>query len=324
MESINDHDCDLLIYNAKQLKNIEIIDVNPTQTFYDTCKNGKIDIVLALDLSVKNIDYKRAFRSACAGGNLDIVKYILDKKLNFSKYTLRGGFIIASNHNHTKITRYIYELGDANDEDFYHYTLYSTCNNGDIDLVKTMIETHKFTKDDFEFAIKEAAEGGCLEIFNMFNLDMKVDLDDSIFKSACIGGNIEIIQKFETYEFFNWETVLVLASEYGNLDLMETVIDAGIDAVDKAMIQACKSDRPECIELLIKSGADIEAGFLCACDEYSLNCVEILLRYKPKSIAEGYSIISRYDQYGLTFRLKHVLELFEPYKSFKFIDAINY
>lgn len=103
------------------------------------CKKSHFDIVKYLVEKGANINIKRnwVFLSACEGGDLQIVKYLIDNESEILNGSINCPLRIASYHGNYEVAKYLFEnkyylnLNDA---------LLSACNGNNLNIVNLLVE----------------------------------------------------------------------------------------------------------------------------------------------------------------------------------------
>jgi hypothetical protein len=98
---------------------------------YDACFSGNLDIVkFIIEKGVDDLNW--GLTGACYGGHLDIVKFIMEKGVDDLNWGLTG----ACYGGHLDIVKFLIEKG-AND---WNRGLYGACSGRHLDIVKFTIE----------------------------------------------------------------------------------------------------------------------------------------------------------------------------------------
>jgi ankyrin repeat protein len=238
---------------------------------------------------------KDALYSACIGGDLGVVKKLINAKPDLLDRVTRRGFTflhLACERGHLEVVK---ELINAKPDLLDRVTrleftaLHLACERGHLEVVKELINAKpdlldRVTGDGFT-VLHLACDGGHLEVVkelikaNKELIKAKPDLLDrvsgrglTVLHYASIGGHLEVVKELieakrdlldrvtGRREF----TVLHLACDGGHLEVAEELINAKPDLLDKvnkfgetAIFWASERDNKEAVELLIKKGADI-------------------------------------------------------------------
>ena len=156
-----------------------------TYKFIEFCKYGMISDAFNLEFKHEidiHMNKEEAFRSACEGGYFSVVKYLIEKCTNTTRYKPidihtynEDAFVSACAKGSLSIVKYLAELHMNDTESGHNYgkidihvhnenPLYYACKNGHLSIVKYLMELHitnpNYTKIDSSQGIQIAREKG--------------------------------------------------------------------------------------------------------------------------------------------------------------------
>lgn len=165
------------------------------------CRKGYLPTVKHL---APRADLTRALVSACIGGNLDVVEFLIDFGASICSNAVNN----ACEHGHFRIVVFLAGHGaDIRADNDIPLALAS--RGGHYDVVKFLIKRGANAKSNNSVAAKRAAESGHLEIFKLL-------LDNGA--KPCNG----------------WDDALILASVNGHLEIIKLLFDRKL--VDRSKI----------------------------------------------------------------------------------------
>ncbi|MBQ6617169.1 MAG: ankyrin repeat domain-containing protein [Thermoguttaceae bacterium] len=223
----------LLVENGADVNNRDYDDGNPAlfvaalkgnwEMFQYLVENGA-------DILIENGDGCSALHAAAEGGNFEIVKWLIKKGLD------------------VKVQCY-----------YDRSCLHHAAKSGNIEMIKWFIDKGLDIKaKDFgkRTVLHYAAEGGHLEMVQWL-VEQGLDINDVIMllnrRTRLIGGNILIDSDNNEFD------LLSIAARAGNLELVQWLVEQGMDAVttDNEIRAAVKSGNIELVEWLVNQGANI-------------------------------------------------------------------
>lgn len=112
-------------------------------------------------------------------------------------------------------------------------------------------------------------------------LNLVIIWEDFYVKSCKEGTLYDVKGAFEHGNNLDPNIGLCYACEFGNTNVAEWLInEKKANTLDQCLEVACKNNRLECAELLVKKGANIKVGLR---NSSSLNIIRMLYRYKQKT-----------------------------------------
>ena len=177
--------------------------------------------------------YEDVVTSAAKGGNLTIIKLLLDTTVDLSMTSNRIA-IYGSSVNYDKIVKLLLDSGYKHMEHIMRYA----AKNGYIDLIEEMIQLGV----DPIHALSGALESNQVDIINKL-LQLPILIDDDIIYCAGVGGNFDIIHRLEERQpDFYYNLLLYGSVEEGHVDVVDYAIENGADDFDLAITLANNID----------------------------------------------------------------------------------
>jgi len=146
-------------------------------------------------------------------------------------------------------------------------TILYACKNGNLDIIKCLIENHGFKIDNYDETLQLASENGHLDIITYLNGISINNRNIEILYTACRMGHLKIIKSLvecpnDSIRIVNIHSddnkALHLASEYDHLDIVSYLIEHGASVSaddDKALQVASKRGNIKIVKYLIDHGA---------------------------------------------------------------------
>ncbi|XP_071095493.1 putative ankyrin repeat protein RF_0381 [Haliotis cracherodii] len=252
--------------------------------------NGKLDVFNFLvqkgaDLSVMHADHETTLHMACKGGNIEIVKYALEQKIDaMSSNGMDGNAaaVIAARRGRRDIFDLLVKKGaNLTMKEENNNILLMACEGGNVDVVKyvlkqNIVDINSKNGEDLTPAMV-AAEGGHKEVFDLLisegaDLTQESEEDENILHLACYGGNVDIVKyvfhkttvDINSKDEDGW-TPAMIATYKGHRDLFYFLVREGADLTQQdenyvnVLHVACTSKRTEIAKYLItKTTVDID------------------------------------------------------------------
>jgi ankyrin repeat protein len=207
------------------------------ELLFIACKSethNNLDIVKYLvaqgaDVEAEDDNNHTPLHKACKGGNLDVVKYLVDvqranvnAKDKYNKTPLhnacycRNGRRFGLGLEGLDVVKYLVKHGaDVKAKDHYNNTpLHYACRNGNLDMVNYLIE-----------------QGA--------DVEAKDNDNDTLLHYACYNGNLELVK--------------YLVVEQG------ADMNAKDNRNNTPLYRACQSENPNLVKYLVEKGADVKA-----------------------------------------------------------------
>ena len=323
-----------------------IVDSQWRQAMINACRNGQKDIIKILpqpsgngtalyeayknghDVAhlVKGVNGHEAFDGACAGGNINLVKDIIDIHNTPSNvrsfgwecdgckfHTGRG--IISISNGITKAGRNIdiillllqYATGPSSlfldfaceDEDIERIQLFinrgitnwnaglaGACRGGHVDIAQDMIRRGA---DNYEMALHFASREGHVDIIQLLKphiVDWKYGLD------ACGQGHLSVVQLLKPY-IVDWKPGLCNACLGGHIDIAKYIIanhDMRHWDISELITDACIGGNIELARLMIQMDPKpefIDSAFKFACRSGSVEMINLLILSGARNLYDG-------------------------------------
>jgi len=221
-----------------------------------------------------NIGLKRA----CLGGNLEMVKLMIQKGGESYPFDWNSGLIGACECGHLEIVELMIQKGGESYPFDWNSGLKGACEGGHLKIVELMIqkggESYPF---DWNSGLKGACEGGHMEIVELM-IQKGATWWDIGLKGACWGGNIEIVKLMIKKGAKNWDLGLIGACEGGHMKIVELMIQNGATYWNGGLTSACLGGHMKIVVLMIQKGADKwDWGLQRACEGGHMKIVKFLI-----------------------------------------------
>ena len=110
----------------------------------------------------------------------------------------------------------------------------------------------KETFNDYESALLAASESGCYKMVEkLLKIGKSIFLEDA-FNSACMIGDLELINLLIENGACGWDRALSNACQYGNIDIIQMMIEKGAQNFELALENSFYSDNFFVINEMIK------------------------------------------------------------------------
>lgn len=185
-----------------------------------------------LDEGTQPLDY--VLLEACRGGNIDVVRMIIDNYCNDGirwEYGLRGAF--------------------------------AGC---DVNIADIMIDKCASNQFAWDFGLMGACERGNIVFVNRTIEIGANDWNYGMF-GACKSGNIFLIEMMIEKGADEWNGGLIYACEGGHIDIVQTMINYGATHLNQGLSVACDGGHIEIAKLLL----DLGDGVKCNCGRSRIN-----------------------------------------------------
>ena len=244
-----------------------------------TCQIGSISCAKVLIDNNADINDRvgenTALKCACLSGNIQMLQFAIDHGFLINDSVLTKLFEIEAIVRHTKIAAelliHVVDVNYQGPRGTYEEgcLLLYACRYGNITIVKMLLE-------------READRG---LISSVYGSSLEVAA------RQCHTGIVELLLDWDAADSRpipreSVKKALQVAATYGHVAIARRLIAAGVDpvALDLALYEANKNDRPELGQLLIDSGVDVNAmdssgsyALLHACSHHSTGMVQLLL-----------------------------------------------
>ncbi|XP_067685768.1 ankyrin-3-like [Haliotis asinina] len=212
----------------------------------------KLLVETGANLSVLDNADNNILHIACMEGNLEIVKYLIPRKI--IDIDSRGGrgttpLMLAARFGKMEMFNFLLKTGAniSKKDDDGENTLHKSCKGGNVDIVKDVI-THRVlyvnsTDNNGITPLMLAAGYGSKVVFQLLidraaDTSAKDDTDKTILHWACEGGNVEIVKDLLTQYTVDINsndrkgmTPMLLAAYRGKSDVLGLLIKKGANAL---------------------------------------------------------------------------------------------
>ena len=189
------------------------------------------------------------------------------------------GLLNAARADSTELARYFYSLQPTD----LKPALDAAATVGNLDIVKMLASSVSNKRD----ALMLAAANGKTNVFNYLIIRTNFNPIE-MGEVATQGGHIGIIQAIinagkESLDFFN--SILVEASLFGKLDIIDLVVSQGADDFNAGLIAAVEGNQLQAVKLLVNYGADnLDDAAYIANKEREYDILSFLVSQGAKSI----------------------------------------
>ena len=210
-------------------------------------------------------DWNHALLGACQGGDLQIVKMLINKidnGINMDTHDNRGRNRLynACKYGHLNVAEYLVNYGDQYGVEH----LYAACRSGDMRIVKFILDHG--VKINLYWCLFYACKSGNIDIVKLIYGSGTI-CDSDIFiglTGACRGGNVEIAKYLveRNAHVLNHPGYCLLedACYGGNIECVVYAIECGSRNWNRGFGGACHKDRIHLFSFLCEKGAT-ECGY---------------------------------------------------------------
>lgn len=222
--------------------------------------NGRHDDIIYYLLETSDdYDYNELLCVASFQGNLQLVKYLIEKKnvdISYNDYT---AMCIAADNNQIDVIKYFLECG-ANIEADNYYMLRTACNEGYFDLVKYLIELGSDIHILNDYPLLCSAYKNHYTIARyLLERGANINAKDSyIFKIGCCKNYFNIVKLAIEYKTNVNCDGIVKATKYNCEKIVKYILehtDISIDFKNQALEIAALNNNFVLVRLLLKHGA---------------------------------------------------------------------
>ena len=233
--------------------------------------NRHADIVHILIEHGAQVDHERdvnmefeepALTEAVINGHIDSVKLLLKHGAN--QY-LGDALIGAIFQKNIEIIKVLLEYGALEDDEFIDPPLVVAAENGDIDIVKLLLDRDG-AKKYLDYALAVASNQGHSEIIE-FLLECGAKIDDAnALVVASENGRTDVVQLLLVHGSRQYLPALIAASQRGYNEIIKLLLDTSVKVngvhttvygEQCALMSASKNGQIETVELLLQHGADV-------------------------------------------------------------------
>jgi ankyrin repeat protein len=177
------------------------IHIDEDKPFLYSAKYGNLEVVKYLVERGANVGYKPLFCSA-RYGHLEVVKYLVERGANIH-YNVFGNNVLTNALHHLEVVRYLVESG----VNITIYNLYEAIPEDRIEIIRLYLSNHTFNQ---------------LELANALN-------------EASIYGNLKIVKLLYSHGAPIWDTALVNSARYGHLEIVKFLVLNAVNISSQAI-----------------------------------------------------------------------------------------
>jgi len=141
---------------------------------------------------------------------------------------------------------------------------------------KDFYNGYKGRKDIYDYAMRNAAYGGHIEIVKLMIEKDATDFDYAMI-SATTGGHEKIVKLMIEKGATDFNNSLIKAVEGGNIEIVKLLIEGATD-LDYPLVSAADAGNIEIVKLLIEKGADVSSWVIDSA-EGNTEIVEYLKKF---------------------------------------------
>lgn len=250
--------------------------------FSYACRNGYLDIVKLLekcidDINVISYDDHNFFMRACYSGNVELVKYLIDKvDVNMKNFHGDNAFIYACKSGNIELVKYLADKIDIHNVNNYGKNVFFTaCDEKNIELIYFLVDKidNNIICQYRHTALTWLCEYGCLDIAEFLidiidihkhgEISPLVSSIKGYYMNKCILQNKryydnEYIAKLLLNKYIPGKIyedccqAFILSCEYGVIDLVILMIDKiTIESRDEGFTIACRKGHMDVVEYLM-------------------------------------------------------------------------
>lgn len=304
------------------------------------CKNSQIEVI---NVFVSNgVINKEALHYASVGGKIEVINIIMKACVERRKYKkitqemwcnciygmCEGGNFLLFRHYINKIKTQ--NIG------FWNMCLVNGCKSNNVELVSYIVDQGA---SQFNDGLRCACARGQFEM-TKFMMKLVPVRSELIFKMACEGGNIKIVEFIMQQDVVNFNHGLEFAcKKEGHVQIIELMIKNGATRFDEGLEMACCEGNLDIVKLMIEKGArNFNAGLEFACKAGHVDVAEMMLKcgatkinkcmvfdfLKSKRFPEDVDILKLLIRHGGTnfLRLKHTQD-FKLYTLYRRVKEAN-
>jgi ankyrin repeat protein len=222
-------------------------------------------------ISTKRGYHNANFQTACAVGDVNIVKYLIKKgaNINFVDSINCTPLYHASIKNNIEVVKVLLENGVEID----NMSVTESSRLGYCDIVKLLLERGYDIKNDI-FSLEHATYDGHMNIVKLL-LQYGVNVENNALEIASYNGYLDIVKELlkyganikyiENYQFGFNKCALVGASENNYYEIVKLLLECtnvninykDINSCHTALLGALKYNNMRVVNLLIQHGANI-------------------------------------------------------------------
>jgi ankyrin repeat protein len=186
----------------------------------------------------KKYIFNTAMTYAAKGGNMDIVKLMIEKGAT----AFNSSMMYAAEEGHMEIVKLMIEKGAT----YFNAGLIIVAGRGYMEIVKLMIEKGA---TNFNSGMNYAAGGGHMEIVKLMIEKGATDFNWAI-SYAAEGGHIEIVKFLIEKGATNFNIAMTTAAEEGYMKIVKLLIEKGADNFNNAIESAARGGHMEIVNYL--------------------------------------------------------------------------
>ena len=265
----------------------------PDRYMLQACKYARVDVVrktlladekawenvlASRDVFAENVPHMLShhprmwnlrLREACYGGNLDIVKMILQYDVTEIGKGLEGAYHGRQMH----IVDYLINERCANE---LSYGLSGAVLGNHADLIHDLLDKGVYPSPEIYY---NAFIAGNMDIIQLLNTNYEpIECQDALY-GACYGNHPELIEYAITCGASDFDGGLLEASHAGHMDIVEMMLSKGAD-IREELVGACRGGNVSYVKELLDRR--IGTGYMsmwCACYSQYYDVGKLLLPY---------------------------------------------
>lgn len=230
---------------------------------------------------ITKIDVHCCLTNACLAGNFDTVKL-------FSHYDgINCHHIIWDNYLHLactggnlEIVKFLIQQGASNFDNWWDWGV-----GDNVDMINFLLERSEIKLVDFGIVLASACGSGHFRILNLFASKIDNINIEKCMISACVNGHLKIVEfliNLGATHLNNWNNYADYArSRSGdNCDIIELLVERGASNFNEYLKYACGHGRIGFVKILMEKGAtNFNEGLIKACMYDYIDLVQLMIKH---------------------------------------------
>jgi ankyrin repeat protein len=249
-------------------------DAAPTdnEPMQEACALGNLDIIKYLVEKGANLNDGTALQNAILGDRFELVRYLFGHRTDLGSHTLLRAVGLASGMGSLSIVRFIVEELEANDmppgvKDVPEYdrALRSACEGRHTQIVEYFLARQNPEVSRY-LAIESASKYGLLDMLKLLCKAYSGKIEGSAIYEAIKNGHFKVVKFLVASGGVVDRSHLERASELGRMDILKYLVDMGGDIpASNALYLACQNGNLKMVKFCVKHGASVSGDVFMNC-----------------------------------------------------------